>query len=453
MQVHQIWIGGTMPTKEAFYAEGIRKAAEAAGWSYKLWDWPSLRAAFALDPAFPALARAIEWLPTATSYSIASDYFRYRVLAHQPGLYIDTDVELRIGEPWPSFPTGSDVFVQTERWAPDNKLAASYILYARRRRPFRLLVAAAERQLLSTLRPDEPGFELRYVEAAQGWGALSLLGPKFLRETALPLWAEQGVSFSYFSKDFAGHHSWPTRALFSHNASGSWVVDKDKREGYWRFQRERAAAASRAAAFPRREARVQLPPQVAASCGRALVRAAAPFSPAFQKHPGELYFRIPSFVKRVVVLSNVTQGFSPDMVPLAAGDLVIHCNLARNAAQAMRVPGTTHWLFCRSGIDNNMKVWYTPQNFANFQKIFFVQKRIIRKTFRFYKEWEAITDSSPTTGFIIANMVRELVPHIPLILAGFDPGVHHGTPIWPGHDWSHEAQWYKDRNFFLIKPQ
>lgn len=164
--------------------------------------------------------------------------------------------------------------------------------------------------------------------------------------------------------------------------------------------------------------------------------------------------RIPESVKRAVVLSNVTMGFSPDMVPLQAGDLVLHCNYARNAKAAMAVADTRHWLFVRHGRGRNPfgYHWYCPGRMDGYERIIFIDDALLLHPFGWFKEFRRMTRKSPTTGFIIANIIRELYPKLPLVLGGFDPGAPHGTPQWRGHNWQLEARWYKEKRFALISP-
>lgn len=164
--------------------------------------------------------------------------------------------------------------------------------------------------------------------------------------------------------------------------------------------------------------------------------------------------RIPDGVHRVVVLSNVTVDFPWHSFRLQAGDLVIHCNRARHRTEAMEADGTRHWLFVRHGKGNGEKGWnwYHPTRFQGFQKVFFIDDATLLAPFQWMKEFRQRSKKSPTTGFIVANIMRETAPEIPLVLLGFDPGAKHGTYRWPGHDWMLESAWYEQKQFRLIKP-
>lgn len=164
--------------------------------------------------------------------------------------------------------------------------------------------------------------------------------------------------------------------------------------------------------------------------------------------------RLPSGTRRVVVLSNVTRGFSLSGLNLGKGDVCIHCNHARHAAEAMEVEGSRHFLFVRHGKGNDPRGWhwYHEGGFDGFERVLFVDDAAMLSPMQWYGEWKKISRKSPTTGFIAANMVRELYPKVELVLAGFDPGVQHGTTMWKGHDWASEARWYGQRGFTLIRP-
>lgn len=163
---------------------------------------------------------------------------------------------------------------------------------------------------------------------------------------------------------------------------------------------------------------------------------------------------VPSDVVRVVVLSNVTQGFAPEQIPLREGDLVLHCNRARHRAAAMATPGARHWLFVRHGRGRDPLGWhwYHPDCFDGFERVIFLDDGAFLRPMLWYREFRRTTDKSPTTGFLVANTMRELCPNVPLLLAGFDPARSHGTPRWDGHDWQAEAEWYQEKNFCLLRP-
>lgn len=163
-------------------------------------------------------------------------------------------------------------------------------------------------------------------------------------------------------------------------------------------------------------------------------------------------YHIPEGVRRVVVLSNITRGFPA--FELRAGDLVLHCNLAAHREEAMAVPGTHHWLFVRQGksAGTRGKIWFTPDSFTGFERVVFIDDAKL-EAYKWRAEWRQYSGrKSPSTGFLVANIVRESAPELPLILVGFDPAADHGTCRWRGHNWEAEAAWYAQRGFCLVRP-
>lgn len=79
--VHQIWVGGPIPEREATWVAGVRSHAEAAGWQHKLWGWEELMEAYGSEPVADIFRRLMEDFPMPTTYTLASDYYRLRVLA------------------------------------------------------------------------------------------------------------------------------------------------------------------------------------------------------------------------------------------------------------------------------------------------------------------------------------------------------------------------------------
>lgn len=80
--IHQIWIGGTLPEKY----KGLQRTWQEKhpGWEYRLWTDADLA-------AFPFTDRAR--FERAVSIGEKADIFRYEILYHYGGLYVDTDFE------------------------------------------------------------------------------------------------------------------------------------------------------------------------------------------------------------------------------------------------------------------------------------------------------------------------------------------------------------------------
>lgn len=174
-----------------------------------------------------------------------------------------------------------------------------------------------------------------------------------------------------------------------------------------------------------------------------------------RKSVAALVLRMPRGVQRVVVLSNVVQGWPAERIGLRAGDLCIHLNRAAHAAEAMAVEGVHHWLLCRHAVARAALGyrWYTPASMEGFERVLFLHDAELCAGLTWWAEWRQLSGGKPaTTGFIAANICRDLWPELPLVLAGFAPGVYHGTPLWSGHAWQLEAAWYARKNFNLIPP-
>ena len=251
-----------------------------------------------------------------------------------------------------------------------------------------------------------------------------------------------------------GHRQWKTPSALTHYGTAHWHEGgKKDNDPFWQDVAARAESITAANIAAQRPAYLRpcggiiAPQQRLTPAPVQVVREQAADVPP--------QFRVPRNVRRVVVLSNVTTGFSPDMLPLQSGDLVIHCNHARHRESAMRVKGTRHWLFVRHGKGRDPRGWhwYHEGTFDGFEKVFFVDDASMMQPFRWWRDFRAICKKSPTTGFIAANIIKETAPHLPLLLAGFDPGVKHGTPQWDGHAWATEAKWYQQRNFTLYRPR
>lgn len=172
----------------------------------------------------------------------------------------------------------------------------------------------------------------------------------------------------------------------------------------------------------------------------------------FYPHP----FPIFPGTRRIVVFSNVTDGFSVDKVGLRAGDLCIHINKAANAAEAMKVRGTRHILMVRHGKGGSRGSgfkWYAPECIDGFDHVFFTPTYKSCSDLPWWHPYVAANHGKvPSTGYMAYRMSRSEAPGIPVVLAGFDPGVDHGTPMFSGHAWAYEAAVYKREKAVLVKP-
>lgn len=457
--VHQIWVGGPIPEREAAWMAGVRSHAEAAGWQHKLWGWEELMEAYGSEPVADIFRRLMEDFPMPTTYTLASDYYRLRVLAEGGGVYLDTDFS---ASGWPEFPTEGVQY--TQEFFKERATNCFFLCAA----PVAMRMAAnlAERYLLKKLPPGALDLPTRYIGLARrniGHGGLAWagVGPFFLCRQIIPAWDAAGIRHGCAERAMVSQRQWSTRAPLIHRGAARWHEGTRAQEDpFWRSMVNKAAMLT-AAAMQRhsRAAMAELPPHLR-PCGAVITPAPRPRSveqSVRRSEPGPepALFWMPKGVRRVVVLSNVTNGFEPAMVPLRAGDLCIHCNHSRHREAAMAVKGTRHWLFVRHGRGRDPRGWHWYHNgtYDGFERVFFIDDASMVRPFRWWCEYRAICGKSPTTGFIAANNMRELYPKLPLVLAGFDPGQKHGTPQWDGHDWKAEAAWYAQKRFRLIAPR
>ena len=162
-----------------------------------------------------------------------------------------------------------------------------------------------------------------------------------------------------------------------------------------------------------------------------------------------------SGVSRVVLFSNVTDGFSVADAGLRKGDLCIHMNRAAHASEAMKVPGTKHMLVVRHGHSGRDKwKWFAPESFDGYEHVLFTPVHNSFAGFDWWREYMVETNGKmPSTGFLAYMLVRSEYPGIPVLLAGFDPGINHGTPIFHGHAWGYEASYYSKADVPMVVPK
>ncbi len=460
--VHQIWIGSDLPAREKAWVESVRSAASKAGWKHQLWTWTDLLAAYGNEPMAKLFIRLMADFPMPTTYTLMADYYRLRVLADKGGVYLDTDFS---ASAWPEFPAVADVYMLEEFFAPGR--ACNGFFYCRTPQAMRFAASVAEQHILTRLSLNDPNLPSLYIDMVrrdEGRGGLvhSGVGGGFLSRNVLPEWQARGLHAEFVSVEAVGHRQWRAASMLKHQSAAHWHEGgRGHDDPFWQAVVASAAEMTAKNRQLSRQQRLDSTPAHLRPCGgclppppRVKPTAAEPtISHAPESAPPQ--FRVPRDVRRIVVLSNVTTGFSPNMLPLSAGDLVIHCNHARHREAAMAVKGTRHWLLVRHGKGRDPRGWhwYHDGTFDGFEKVFFVDDATLMQPFKWWSEFRSISKKSPTTGFIAANVMREVAPQLPLILAGFDPGVKHGTPQWDGHAWHVEAEWYKKRGFTLYRPR
>lgn len=116
-------------------------------------------------------------------------------------------------------------------------------------------------------------------------------------------------------------------------------------------------------------------------------------------------------------------------------------------------PRSTHWLICRSGCERPRN-WYTPESFVGFERVLFLDAAAQLHRCAFRRTYSQVNHGkSPSTGFIAAVLFHILHPDVPLLFADFGPGTSHGAPVYEGHAWQYEAEWYAGKELLLIKPK
>ena len=463
-KVHQIWIGATMPEREAAWVESVRRHAIAAGWQHKLWGWDELMEAYGGEPVAALFRRLMADFPMPTTYTLASDYYRLRVLADGGGVYLDTDFA---ATGWPELPAEVDIYLLSEFFARQS--ACNGFFYCRRPEVMRKSAMMVANRLLTLLPPDAADLPIRYVDMVRRDGKRGGLpncgiGPGFMRKVVIPTWCKHGVTMRFIPEQMVGHRQWQETSLLTHWGTAHWHEGtRSENDPFWQGVAARAAELTAKNRHEEQRRALTALPRHLQPYGSIIkpvfVRKKAISEPKKTILPlqsaEKLQFIIPKDVQRIVILSNVTTGFSIDMVPVQAGDLCIHCNHSRHRVPAMAIQGTHHWLFVRHGKGRDPRGWhwYHDGSFDGFEKVFFVNDASMVKPFNWWRDFRKISPKSPTTGFIAANAMKECYPNMPIVLAGFDPANRHGTPQWDGHAWKVEATWYTERGFTLYKPR
>lgn len=164
---------------------------------------------------------------------------------------------------------------------------------------------------------------------------------------------------------------------------------------------------------------------------------------------------IPVGTERIVIFSNVKDGFSVGMAGLKSGDLCLHLNRAVHAEEAMKVEGTKHILIVRHGRGGLDKwQWYAPKSFVGYEHVLFTPIYGSFAELPWWEEYMAETGGRmPSTGFLAFKIAMTEAPDKPIVLAGFDPGVDHGTPLYAGHAWGYEASQYKASRVKMVLPK
>ena len=443
--VHQIWFGGKIPQDFQTWMASVRDWARARGMLYRLWTEAELWQEFGCEQELRTLKICMQTVPTATSYSFASDFFRMRLIAKYGGLYLDTDVDCRDnGE---ELPKEGGLYTGPELW--NGKLQSTWCIWAPGkggRAAARSMMEAARKAFNEQLPAGAPDLPSRFVQLMRrdlrGHGADNKgLGPAVFRRAVIPFMREAGYSCSMLPRRIAACRD--KGAMLCHCNRGSWL----ERGADWN---ERAAAAKKIEEKDAAEP-VWLKPQAYRVLPRACRRKKAEEK---EESPADGLI-IPRGTQRIVIFSNVTSDFEPRALPLQEGDHCIHINRARQYEKVGETPGTTHALVVRRGTnkENQRVIWYEPASTNGFIQVMHIQDQPMRQRRGWWREYcQRNPRQCPTSGFICWKLALEAAPSVPVVLVGFAPGENFGTPQWKGHAWRYEAEEYARANAQIVRP-
>ncbi len=461
MSIHQIWLGGELPERMQPWVASMQRLALAMGWEHHLWTETELQARYAGYDALRVFERARDIVPECTRYGLASDWYRLALLADFGGMYADTDMEAQDIPALANYELPADVACSNE--GRDGQLACIGLLWCRGERGHeaaKLLFRACNERLLRLLPPNADDFATRLVRLARQDECISGIarygiGPVPFRNEFIPAAAAAGYSCAPVPRPVESDRRHLSTAWMVHNSSAAWYKPAED----WCARAKHALDVDAAERSNRviESMPAHLRPQGATILPQVRRKAAtaAEDAPAVPLDAASVMLRVPDDAKRVVIFSNVTEGMDVRRVKLRRGDFCLHLNRARHLPEAIKVPGTRHALMVRHGLNPMRRiVWFVPGSFDGLGQVLFLAAGNPLERLPWWREYRAATSGKvPTTGFIAANLLRQLAPHLPLVLAGFDPAKRHGTPQWCGHAWHYEAAWYQAHKFNLITPQ
>ena len=165
------------------------------------------------------------------------------------------------------------------------------------------------------------------------------------------------------------------------------------------------------------------------------------------------YFALPARCERILVLSNVQEGFT--LPNLKHGDVIVHLNRAVHFEEVWRralgKAGAMHVLFARAA-EERLGLFYWPEKLDGFHGVFSLRGSQYRGL-PFFAQYRELGGENPSAGFIAANLLRTYHPELPIWLVGFAPerGASFRTPLY---QWGVEAAWYAagHGNFRVLPP-
>ena len=234
-KVHQIWIGGALPARERGWVEAVKAAAEEAGWEHKLWELDEIRRRYGNESVMGVFERACRLdgaiVGGVVVSTLMADYYRWRILADEGGLYLDCDFEVSGG--WPDMEKelhGRAIVLMEEFF---KHAESTMLIGVGEKRAARIAADAAELRLLNKLAPKAKDFAARLVGLArrdEGRGGLvhEGIGPGWLRREVLPKWRRCGMKWGITSAAVAGHEQKGERgsSALLHVGTGGWHESK-----------------------------------------------------------------------------------------------------------------------------------------------------------------------------------------------------------------------------------
>ncbi len=156
---------------------------------------------------------------------------------------------------------------------------------------------------------------------------------------------------------------------------------------------------------------------------------------------------LPDECMRIVIFSNGA-GRVPDGL-VRRGDLCVHLNTARHAAEVMGIEETWHELIVRhSGpkhpVPHSLRSgWFVPDSFEGYCHVHFTPTIQGWSSADFWTEYAMYNPGlCPTTGFLAYKCAKALAKRrgLPVVLVGFNPGGDIGSPKAGCHAWQYEAK-------------
>ncbi|MFI3243078.1 MAG: glycosyltransferase [Akkermansia sp.] len=399
--LHQIFFG-ELPSREAGWVHGLRIAHAR----HVLWGLDRVKGAFGCE-AEHALFQSLP--PSAKAFTLASDFYRWRILAAYGGIYLDCDCELQGAAVPASLFASPALLMSQERTRAEQGTTSIIAATTATAQATAAHVFAQVRQRLWKLFPsgEEPARQLAKISNLARHG----IGPHHLRTEWLPAATAAGHAWELLAPATAGGID-PAATIYHHGA-GLWL----KRD---------------------------LPPWQTAQARRV-----QPASHHRQPQLASLQLTL-SANGKTWIFSNAPD-LDPAQLPIKAGDTCIWLNRAIHR-QRIRAQGVTHILLVRRNAnDRHGPKWFSPATHDGYDRIYYIKDSDWRQGRQWWHQYKAATSKTPTTGYVAWRLAQEASPNITLV--GFNPSTNIGTPRWRGHAWQYEGDQYKAAQAHAVYPQ